>query len=119
MDQVYIDALKVDTLIGVYDFERTAKQTLYLDIALDFDCLPAGVTDDLSKALDYDALSKRVRHWSSQQSFELLESYGHQLCQLIHDEFGILAIELRINKPAAVEDCAAAGIRILRRYSVD
>jgi dihydroneopterin aldolase len=119
LDQVYIDALHVETLIGVYDFERTAMQALYLDIALDFDCIPAGTSDDLSKALDYDALSKRIRHWSSQQSFELLESYGHQLCQLIHDEFGISAVELRINKPAAVKGCSAAGIRILRRYSID
>jgi dihydroneopterin aldolase len=118
MDQVYIDALKVETLIGVYEFERKAQQTLYLDLALDFDCLPAGETDELTKALDYDALAKRVRQWSSEQTFELLESFGHQLCQLIHDEFGIAAVSLRINKPAAVEGCAAAGIKIKRRYSI-
>lgn len=116
MDQVYIDALKVDTLIGVYDFEREAKQTLFLDLYLDYDCRQAGESDDLQHALDYDALSKRIRHWSAEQGFELLESYGQQLCQLIHDEFGIKKVALKINKPAAVADCAAVGIQITRQF---
>lgn len=116
MDQVYIDALKVETLIGVYDFERDAKQVLLLDLYLDFDCSAAGKTDDLNLALDYDALSKRIRQWSGEQTFELLETYAEQLCALIHDEFSISQISLKINKPAAVADCAAVGIQITRRF---
>lgn len=116
MDQVYITALKVETLIGVYEFEREAKQSLFLDISLDFDCAPAGKTDDLSLALDYDRLSKRVRQWSGEQTFELLESYAEQLCALLNAEFGVSNIALKINKPAAVEECAAVGIAISRQF---
>lgn len=115
-DKVYIETLSVETLIGVYDFEREAKQTLLLDLTLDFDCRRAGETDDLQYALDYDALSKRVRAWSLEQTFELLESYAQQLCELIHNEFGISCVNLKINKPAAVAGCAAVGLHIERRF---
>jgi dihydroneopterin aldolase len=118
-DWVYIEALSVETLIGVYDFERDAKQTLLLDLNLAFDCKQAGQTDDLQYALDYDALSRRVRAWSEIQTFELLERYAQQLCELIHNEFGIQQVQLKINKPAAVEGCTAVGIRIERRFNAD
>ena len=116
MDKVYIDGLSVMSLIGVYDFERQAPQTLELDLELDFDCKRAGVSDDLTFALDYDRLSKRVRQWTSEQSFLLLEAFAESLCQLITVEFGIKRIGLVINKPAAVAGCRAVGIKIVREY---
>jgi dihydroneopterin aldolase len=116
MDQVYIKALKVETLIGVYEFERSDRQTLLLDLELDFDCRPAGESDDIQLALDYDALSRRVREWALVQTFELIETFAEQLCQLLHEEFSLARIQLVINKPAAVADCAAVGIKIIREF---
>ena len=116
-DWVYIEALSVETLIGVYEFEREAKQTLLLDLNLAFDCKRAGQTDDLQYALDYDTLSRRVSTWSELQSFELIERYAEQLCELIHSEFGIEFIQLKVNKPAAVKGCSAIGVRIERRFN--
>jgi dihydroneopterin aldolase len=118
-DWVYINELSVETLIGVYDFERDAKQTLLLDLNLAFDCKQAGQTDELQYALDYDALSRRVRAWSVQQTFELIERFAEQLCVLIHSEFGIDRIQLKINKPAAVDGCAAVGLQIERRFNAN
>lgn len=116
-DTVYISEFDVSTLIGVYEFERHAQQTLLLDIELRFDCAPAGLSDNFELALDYDALSKRIRHWSSEQTFALIEAYAEQLCQLIHREFLVSTIRLRVNKPAAVNGCAAVGIIIERHFS--
>ncbi len=116
MDQVYIEGLEVETLIGVYEFERNAPQPLILDLWMDFDCATAAQTDDLQFALDYDRLSRLIRSWSLEQRFELLERYAQQLCDLIHREFGIQSIQLKINKPKAVQGCSAIGIHIQRRY---
>lgn len=115
-DQVYIEGLEVETLIGVYEFEREAMQSLFLDVTVAFDCAPAGSTDDLNLALDYDRLSKTIRLWSKQQTFELLESYAEQLCKMVHREFLLSEIKLKINKPAAVEGCSAVGIQITRKF---
>ncbi len=118
LDTVYIDDLEVETLIGVYDFERLAPQSLLLTIELEFDCRPAGQTDDITLALDYDRLSREVRQWSLTQTFELLESYAEALCLFINQQFSIQKISLSINKPAAVKGCSAVGIRILREFDV-
>lgn len=116
-DVVYIHGLVVESLIGVYDFERHAKQKLILDFDIDFDCSAAGKTDDLSLALDYDRLARLVRAWCAEQTFELIETLAEGLCQLIHSEFGVARIRLSINKPAAVEGCSAVGIRIERDFN--
>ncbi|TCS43055.1 dihydroneopterin aldolase [Reinekea marinisedimentorum] len=115
-DVVYIHGLEVESLIGVYDFERHARQKLILDFDIDFDCAAAGATDDLSLALDYDRLSRLVRDWCAEQTFELIESIGEGLCRLVHQEFGVKRVRLAINKPAAVPGCSAVGTRIERCF---
>lgn len=115
-DSVFFEGLKVETVIGVYDWERGIRQNLWLDLSLAFDCAPAAADDDITKALDYDALSRHIRAWAAQQSFELIETFGERLCQQIHHFAGITDIELRINKAGAVADCQAVGIRIRRTF---
>lgn len=116
MDTVFLEGLQVETVIGAYEWERTIRQTLWLDLTLAFDCQPAGTSDDLSKALDYDALSKHIRAWAAEQSFELIETFAEQLCTLIYEFAGIRDIQVRINKRGAVADCAGVGIHIRRTF---
>jgi len=115
-DRVFLQELKVETVIGAYDWERSIRQNLWLDLSLAFDCEPAGTTDDLSKALDYDALSRHIRDWAAEQSFELIETFGERLCVLIYDFCGVRDIDLRINKRGAVADCGGVGIHIRRTF---
>ncbi|MCH8531261.1 MAG: dihydroneopterin aldolase [Saccharospirillum sp.] len=115
-DQVFLQGLKVETVIGVYDWERTIRQNLWLDLTLAYDCAPAGKSDDLTLALDYDALSRHVRDWAAQQSFQLIETFAEQLCVQIHRFAGIDSIDLRINKKGAVADCDGVGIHIQRTF---
>lgn len=115
-DVVYIRGLEVESLIGVYDFERHAPQRLVLDIEINFDCRPAGETDDLALALDYDRLSKALRAWCLEQSFELIESLAEGICRLIHEMFAVQRVLLTVNKPGAVSDCQGVGIRIERQF---
>lgn len=115
-DRVFLQGLKVETVIGVYDWERTIRQHLWLDLTLAFDCAPAGKSDDLTLALDYDALSRHIRHWAAEQSFQLIETFAEQLCIQINRFAGIRSIELSINKKGAVADCDGVGIHIQRTF---
>ena len=60
MDKVFISQLHVDTIIGVYDFEKESKQSLYFDIEMLSDIKPAAENDDINLALDYSKVSERV-----------------------------------------------------------
>ena len=60
MDTVFIKGLNAITTIGVYEHERNINQALKIDLEMDFDNRIAGGSDDVSDALDYDAISKET-----------------------------------------------------------
>ena len=59
MDIVYIRDLRIDTIIGIYDWEREVRQTVSIDLEMASDIRKAAETDDIQHALNYKAVSKR------------------------------------------------------------
>ncbi|HHL31272.1 MAG TPA: dihydroneopterin aldolase, partial [Oceanospirillales bacterium] len=74
MDTIFIQQLKVETIIGVYKSERTNQQTIVLDIEMLCDCSQAQATDKLKYALDYHQLSQDITAFVSTTSFQLIET---------------------------------------------
>ena len=60
MDIVYIRDLRIDTIIGIYDWERQVRQTVSIDLEMATDIRQAAATDDIQYALNYKAVSKRL-----------------------------------------------------------
>ena len=114
MDLVLIEALKVDTVIGVYDWERTLTQTLELDLALATDIRPAAADDDLTRTLDYAAISERIAAFGAASEFALVETFAERLAAILRDEFGIAWLRLTLRKPGAVPAARAVGVCIER-----
>jgi len=112
VDQVFIRGLEVDTVIGAYDWERNIRQRLVLDLDMGWDIRAAAAEDDLTKALDYAAVSKRVLGYVSASSFELVETLAERLAVLIMSEFGVPWLRLTINKPGAVAQ-ATGGVGVV------
>lgn len=114
MDRVFIEQLQVETLIGVYDWEREGKQKLLIDLCMAWDNRPAAAADRLDLALDYARVCQRIEQYAAQQAFELVESFAEQLAQLLRNEFGIPWLRLKITKPAAVPRARGVGVEIER-----
>ena len=114
MDLVLIEALKVDTVIGVYDWERTLTQTLVLDLELATDIRPAAAGDDLTQTLNYAAISERIAEFGAQHSFELVETFAERLAETLRQEFAIAWLRLTLRKPGAVPAASAVGVCIER-----
>lgn len=114
MDKVFIQGLQVATVIGVYDWEKTAEQPLIIDIECATDTQRAAMTDDLQYTVDYGAMAEWVRHHCQQSRVELLETLAEQLANGILTQFSITKVTIRINKPQAVANVTAVGIEITR-----
>lgn len=114
MDRVFIEQLQVASLIGVYDWERTAKQQLILDLEMAWDNRPAAACDNLAHALDYAAVSQRAMEFAEQSSFELVETFAERLAELLMREFAIPWLRLKLTKPAAVPQARGVGVQIER-----
>lgn len=114
MDKVFIEALAIECVIGIYDWERTIRQTVVLDIEMAFDNrIPAG-TDAIEDTLNYKAVSKRLIAFVEASHFGLVETLAERCAQIIRDEFGVAWLRLKLSKPGAVTGSRAVGVIIER-----
>ena len=72
-DVVFIKGLKVEAVIGVFNWERAITQPLLIDIALETDICRAAVSDDVSDALSYKEVCDDVSVWCKEIQAKLLE----------------------------------------------
>ncbi len=114
MDIVFIEDLRVETVIGIYDWERRVRQTLSLDIEMAFDNnLPAS-HDDIALALNYKDVANRMIDYISQSRFSLLETLAERCAAMLREEFGTPWVRLKLVKPGAVRNAASVGVCIER-----
>jgi len=114
MDKVYISQLHVETIIGVYDFEKESKQSLYFDVEMLTDIREAAKTDDIQLAVDYAKVSERIEQVCQQVTVELLETLIEMLAAMILSEFSVAQVTLRVSKPQAVAKASTVGVEITR-----
>ena len=114
MDKVFIRGLKVETVIGVFAWEKQVQQPLIFDLTMDWDITQAAATDDLAYALNYAAVSDRVIEFVQGNQYDLLERLLVQLAEALRTEFSIPKIKIRVEKPAVAPDAIAVGLEIER-----
>ena len=118
MDKVFVKGLRVETVIGVYDWERTIKQSVIFDLIMKKDLRAAASTDDLQNTLDYKVVTDRITEYVEQTEFQLIESLAESVAELIQKEFGVEWLELTLTKPDAISKCEGVGIVIERGTKV-
>ncbi len=114
MDIVFIQGLEVETIIGVNAWERNIRQTLVFDLEMGCDVASPAVNDDLSLALDYSAVSRRIVEFTAENHFLLIETLAHRLSDTLISEFRMPWLKLRLSKPGAIEGAVAAGVQVER-----
>lgn len=113
-DSVLIEGLVVETVVGVYDWERKVNQRLLVDLEMAWDNRAPGASDDVSDALDYAAVSDRVVSCLQALKPQLLEYGAETLAADLQETFGITWLRLSLRKPGAVPAAQAVGVRIER-----
>lgn len=113
-DRVFIEDLRIQTVIGVYDWEREITQTVSLDLEMGFDITRAADTDDIVHTLDYKAVAKRLIGFVEASEFQLVEALAEHCARIILDEFPVDWLRLKLSKPGAVRGSSAVGVIIER-----
>ncbi|MAJ87308.1 MAG: dihydroneopterin aldolase [Cellvibrionales bacterium TMED148] len=114
MDLVYIKNLRIETVIGIYDWEREIKQVVSMDLEMAADISMAAQTDDIEHALNYKLISKRIIKFVQEQNFKLIEAMAEEVAQIVIAEFSVPWIRLRLSKPGALRGSEDVGIIIER-----
>lgn len=118
MDKVFIEALEIECVIGIYDWERTIRQKVVLDIEMAFDNRVPAASDDIAHTLDYKAVSKCLIAFVSESQFGLVETLAERCAAIILEEFGVRHLRLKLSKPGAVTGSKAVGV-IIERSAIE
>lgn len=114
MDIIYLNDLRIDTIIGIYDWERRTRQTVILDIEMGTDIRKAAKTDHIDDTLNYKAVAKRLIAFVSDSEFQLVETLAERITEIILNEFDVPWCRLRLNKQGAVRGVRDVGVIIER-----
>ncbi len=114
MDIVYLRDLRIDTVIGIYAWERQVKQTIVFDIEMATDIRNAAASDNIEETLNYKAVAKRLIDFVSQSHFQLVETLAENVTSIILTEFNVPWVRLQLNKKGAVRGARDVGIIIER-----
>jgi len=114
MDKVFIEALEIECVIGIYDWERKIRQPVVLDVEMAFDNRKPAASDDIADTLDYKAVSKRLIQFVGDSSFGLVETLAENCARIILEEFAVKRLHLKLSKLGAVRGARAVGVIIER-----
>ena len=114
-DKILIKQLKIDTIIGIHDWEKLKTQPVLFDIKINFDCKKAAQTDDIKDALDYFEVCRQITEFVQSSRYELIETLAEEVVNLIFRRFGCKKIKLTLYKPNAIPNTQAVGIAITRK----
>jgi dihydroneopterin aldolase len=118
-DIVYIRELQVETIIGIFDWERKIKQTVSIDIEMETDIAKAAKSDHIDDALNYKAVGKRIIQFVEESEYQLIETMVETIAQIVLKEFNVNWLRLRVSKPGALRGAKDVGLVIERQKIVE
>lgn len=119
MDKIFLNELKVDTIIGIWDWERKIRQTVVIDLEMSADIARAAATDSVEDTLNYKSVAKRIQSFVGESSFQLVETLAERIAGIVRDEFDVQWVKVRVNKPGAIRGSKDVGILIERGRRTD
>tara|TARA_R110001592_G_scaffold260580_1_gene525274 strand:+ start:1136 stop:1507 length:372 start_codon:yes stop_codon:yes gene_type:complete len=114
VDKVYIEGLTFQTTIGFYAWEKEIKQTLVIDLAMGWNTAEAAKNDELSKTLDYAAISEAIVEFANANPVDLIETLAERIAEFLIANYQIPWLRLKLMKPTAVHNATTVGVEIER-----
>jgi len=114
MDIIYINDLRIETIIGIYGWERKTKQTVVLDIEMGTDIRKASTTENVEDTLNYKSVAERLFEFVGASEFELIETLAEQISDILLNEFKVPWLRLKLNKQSALKGVRDVGVIIER-----
>ena len=113
-DIIFISDLRIETIIGIYDWERKVRQTVSLDLEMATDIRKAASSDSIEDTLNYKAVAKRLIAFVGESEFQLVEPLAERIAGIVTEEFGVSWLRLKLHKPGALRGSRDVGVMIER-----
>ncbi|MCX6048468.1 MAG: dihydroneopterin aldolase [Chloroflexi bacterium] len=115
LDRIFIKDLLVRGIIGVNPDERINRQDVLVNATLWADTRTAGASDNVTDTVNYFTVATAIIEHIERTTPYLVEKLAADLVQLCFaTDQRIQAIELSVEKPAAVPFARSVGLTIYR-----
>tara|TARA_B100001179_G_C18228034_1_gene248667 strand:- start:31 stop:378 length:348 start_codon:yes stop_codon:yes gene_type:complete len=114
MDKIFIKELEIETVIGIYDWEREVKQLISVSLEMNVDTKKASRTQKVSDSLDYKRVSKKIISLTKRSKSKLIENLAHKIATSILSEFPVSKVIVTLEKPGALRGSKSVGVVIER-----
>ena len=114
MDIIFISELRIETLIGVYEWEKKVPQTIQLDLEVGLPGEHAAKSGKISDTIDYSRVVERIERLFKEQHFLLLEKAGEAIADAITREFKAPWVRVSVAKLAPLKNVKRLGVTIER-----
>ena len=114
MDKIFLRELEIQTIIGIFDWERETKQTVSIDLEMATDVSRAAANDDIADARDYKSVAKRLISFVEESRFQLVETMAEKIAWIVLTEFNVPWVKVTLHKPGAIRGAKDVGICIER-----
>ncbi len=113
-DKIILEALEIECVIGIFDWERKIKQRVSIDLALSCDMTKAGLSDNIEDAVDYKSITKDIIALVEPSEFQLIETMATKIADLCLERGGVSSATVRVSKPGAVRGSKNISVEITR-----
>lgn len=113
-DTIFLHDLRIETVVGIWDWERKIRQTVAIDLEMGADIARAAKTDSIDDTLNYKNVAKRVQQYVGESEFQLVETMAEKVAGIILAEFEVPWVRVRVNKPGAIRGARDVGVLIRR-----
>ena len=114
MDIIFLHDLRIETVIGIWEWERKIRQTVAIDLEMSADIRKAAATDSVEDTLNYKLVAKRLQQFVGESSFQLVETLAEKIAGIVTDEFDVAWVRVKVNKPGAIRGARDVGVIIER-----
>jgi 7,8-dihydroneopterin aldolase/epimerase/oxygenase len=114
MNTIFIRDLRIETRIGVYEWEQHVAQPLLLNIELEMPSAKPFTSDKLADAVNYAAIVERLQAFAADHPHKLLERFSDAVAEIVHGEFGAPWVSVSVAKLAPMPGVKQIGVTVER-----
>lgn len=113
-DKVCVTGLKVEAVIGVFDWERAITQPLLIDVVMHTDLSLAAKSDDIADAINYKSVCDDITNWCVEAQAQLIERLADIIASGILETYNVDRVEVTVAKPTAISEAQSVAVSIVR-----
>ena len=114
MDQLKLNGIEVECIIGDQPEERESEQRLLVDVALDIDLADAAESDRLDDTVDYALLVGNIREALEDAQCRLLERAAGVVADVCLSDPRVERVTVGVRKFGSVSGLGSAEVKVTR-----